>query len=87
MNRARQDSITTEIMEIVGGSEALRSAGDTPMTSLIRKQPRSRTDDHRGPEVPVAKQLENGRIVAIAGLSSMSSSLPTRCPRSTLPSR
>ena len=30
MNRARQDSITTEIMEIVGGSEALRSAGDVP---------------------------------------------------------
>ena len=30
MNRARQDSITTEIMEIVGGSEALRSAGDGP---------------------------------------------------------
>ncbi|HLN04863.1 MAG TPA: FoF1 ATP synthase subunit gamma, partial [Acidimicrobiales bacterium] len=29
MNRARQDSITTEIMEIVGGSEALRSAGGT----------------------------------------------------------
>jgi F0F1-type ATP synthase gamma subunit len=25
MNRARQDSITTEIMEIVGGAEALRS--------------------------------------------------------------
>ena len=30
MNRARQDSITTEIMEIVGGSEALRSAGAIP---------------------------------------------------------
>ena len=30
MNRARQDSITTEIMEIVGGSEALRSAGGVP---------------------------------------------------------
>jgi F-type H+-transporting ATPase subunit gamma len=27
MNRARQDSITTEIMEIVGGAEALRNAG------------------------------------------------------------
>ena len=26
MNRARQDSITTEIMEIVGGAEALQSA-------------------------------------------------------------
>jgi F-type H+-transporting ATPase subunit gamma len=28
MNRARQDAITTEIMEVVGGAEALRS-GDT----------------------------------------------------------
>jgi F-type H+-transporting ATPase subunit gamma len=27
MNRARQDSITTEIMEIVGGAEALRQSG------------------------------------------------------------
>ena len=40
MNRARQDSITTEIMEIVGGAEALRSAAaiarrhrTTPTTS------------------------------------------------------
>ncbi len=29
MNRARQDSITTEIMEIVGGAEALGSGADT----------------------------------------------------------
>ena len=29
MNRARQDAITTEIMEIVGGAEALRQ-GDRP---------------------------------------------------------
>ncbi len=29
MNRARQDSITTEIMEIVGGAEALRSSTGT----------------------------------------------------------
>ena len=28
MNRARQDSITTEIMEIVGGAEALSGAGE-----------------------------------------------------------
>jgi F-type H+-transporting ATPase subunit gamma len=27
MNRARQDAITTEITEIVGGAEALRHAG------------------------------------------------------------
>jgi hypothetical protein len=34
MNRARQDSITTEIMEIVGGAEAL-GAG----TGTVRFQP------------------------------------------------
>src|SRR5205085_4562818 len=28
MNRARQDAITTEIMEIVGGAEALGQGGD-----------------------------------------------------------
>jgi hypothetical protein len=28
MNRARQDSITTEIMEIVGGAEALAGGAD-----------------------------------------------------------
>jgi F-type H+-transporting ATPase subunit gamma len=27
MNRARQEQITTEIMEIVGGAEALRGGG------------------------------------------------------------
>ncbi len=30
MNRARQDAITTEIMEIVGGAEALRQASEAP---------------------------------------------------------
>ena len=30
MNRARQDAITTEIMEIVGGAEALRE--DAPVS-------------------------------------------------------
>jgi len=30
MNRARQDAITTEIMEIVGGAEALRQAHEAP---------------------------------------------------------
>jgi len=33
MNRARQDSITTEIMEIVGGAEALRQSGAEEETS------------------------------------------------------
>ena len=34
MNRARQDAITTEIMEIVGGAEALGS-GDTPAVRYV----------------------------------------------------
>ncbi len=37
MNRARQDTITTEIMEIVGGAEALRaSTGDDEGGLMIR---------------------------------------------------
>ncbi|MHB1710789.1 MAG: ATP synthase F1 subunit gamma [Acidimicrobiales bacterium] len=35
MNRARQDTITTEIMEIVGGAEALRSGIDEDEGGLI----------------------------------------------------
>jgi F-type H+-transporting ATPase subunit gamma len=35
MNRARQDAITTEIMEIVGGAEALRAAKADPEDLLI----------------------------------------------------
>jgi F-type H+-transporting ATPase subunit gamma len=35
MNRARQDAITTEIMEIVGGAEALRSAGKLVQDDLL----------------------------------------------------
>jgi F-type H+-transporting ATPase subunit gamma len=35
MNRARQDAITTEIMEIVGGAEALRSSGELVAHDLL----------------------------------------------------
>ena len=35
MNRARQDSITTEIMEIVGGAEALRQSQDDTEDTLV----------------------------------------------------
>ncbi|MGH9102544.1 MAG: ATP synthase F1 subunit gamma [Acidimicrobiales bacterium] len=34
MNRARQDAITTEIMDIVGGAEALRQAAGNPLPPL-----------------------------------------------------
>jgi F-type H+-transporting ATPase subunit gamma len=37
MNRARQDAITTEIMEIVGGAEALRQAGITEGTGSFQE--------------------------------------------------
>jgi F-type H+-transporting ATPase subunit gamma len=42
MNRARQDTITTEIMDIVGGAEALRQVGDGRETEP-RSEPRSAT--------------------------------------------
>jgi F-type H+-transporting ATPase subunit gamma len=35
MNRARQDTITTEIMEIVGGAEALRAGADDDETGQV----------------------------------------------------
>ena len=35
MNRARQDSITTEIMEIVGGAEAMRARGDAGIAGSV----------------------------------------------------
>ncbi len=37
MNRARQDAITTEIMEIVGGAEALRQAATSGSDLLVDK--------------------------------------------------
>ena len=37
MNRARQESITTEIMEIIGGAEAMASDddGDDDLVAII----------------------------------------------------
>jgi F-type H+-transporting ATPase subunit gamma len=35
MNRARQDAITTEIMDIVGGAEALRGAAEEPVPERL----------------------------------------------------
>ena len=43
MNRARQDSITTEIMEIVGGAEALRPESTT---TRVGWSSRPRSDRH-----------------------------------------
>ncbi|MGH9282988.1 MAG: F0F1 ATP synthase subunit gamma, partial [Acidimicrobiales bacterium] len=52
MNRARQDSITTEIMEIVGGAEALRQAKAggadyLPDTLVVRDLLPDRIDPYR----------------------------------------
>ena len=49
MNRARQDSITTEIMEIVGGAEALRPTAAKAISTTIRLR-RSAGRAHRQPD-------------------------------------
>jgi hypothetical protein len=45
MNRARQDTITTEIMEIVGGAEAL---GAGKQTAVVRILDQVEVDAFRG---------------------------------------
>ena len=45
MNRARQEQITTEIMEIVGGAEALRSGGALVNTDLLSDTIEARRED------------------------------------------
>jgi F-type H+-transporting ATPase subunit gamma len=50
MNRARQDSITTEIMEIVGGAEALRNDKGGPEDLLL---------EHLVPAHTFAQQLDS----------------------------
>src|SRR3546814_13599622 len=54
MNRARQDSITTEIMQIVGGAEALRS-DPSSHSDLLADNALHAFDlasNHRGPRDP-----------------------------------
>ena len=45
MNRARQEQITTEIMEIVGGAEALRGGGALVNTDLLSDTIEARQED------------------------------------------
>jgi len=45
MNRARQDAITTEIMEIVGGAEALEQGGDLIAEDLLADTIEARVAD------------------------------------------
>ena len=55
MNRARQDAITTEIMEIVSGAEALRSSGgDIRADDLL-----SDTIEGRDPDLFAARVSDN----------------------------
>ena len=74
MNRARQDSITTEIMEIVGGAEALRSgrvARRHRRRRLLRQvRLSSESTGARTAMTATAEpttELKNGRVVAIYG--------------------
>ena len=83
MNRARQDAITTEIMEIVGGAEALRAGRARPDdfladtiegrdADLFAARDRHPTGAHRShhdrsPPTPPRPPLKDGRVVAIAG--------------------
>lgn len=43
MNRVRQDAVTTEIMEIVGGAEALRRSGPRTYVDIDADQPEERS--------------------------------------------
>ena len=69
MNRARQDAITTEIMEIVGGAESPRFGEflDRPICRpprrVARQQHSTKTTDMSMTET----ELASGRVVAIAG--------------------
>ena len=68
MNRARQDSITTEIMEIVGGAEALGSGKNKPRPFASSTSNQSVNGDTAMTmtETPRTEHAD-GRVVAIAG--------------------
>ena len=79
MNRARQDAITTEIMEIVGGAEALRQSGLADearavptCTSFPKQVDWSQREHHQHHQHdvqpgPRGRGQPDGRVVAIAG--------------------
>ena len=67
MNRARQEQITTEIMEIVGGAEALGSGhGDRDDFEHAHPRHLARTTG-AGMTTTAEPKLKEGRVVAIAG--------------------
>ena len=72
MNRARQDSITTEIMEIVSGAEALGAGGETPAIRILDElevDARFRRSGMTITENAPAQsgRSTDGRVVGIAG--------------------
>ena len=70
MNRARQDAITTEIMEVVGGAEALRGGGHGEHHDLVPPPisfPSNATSTGAPMTLTAEPKLKDGRIVAIAG--------------------
>ncbi len=71
MNRARQDAITTEIMEIVGGAEALGTWNAKPppcaSSTSSRSPPSQEKSDDRDRASPRPASRTDGRVVGIAG--------------------
>ena len=65
MNRARQEQITTEIMEIVGGAEALQSGGEADVARAFRFR-WSEGRPHRQPHRPLSSRLPAERGVHAA---------------------
>ena len=95
-NQARQAEITQEISEIVGGADALVSAGcrrlsphlshtETRETTAARGQESSTDDRHRGPSDQPADARPPAASCGSPGRSSTSSSPATRCPTCSTP--
>ena len=84
MNRARQDAITTEIMEIVGGAEALGSGAAIDDDLLATLSTRARSTNMVATEPKPVRRAASSRSPAP---SSTSTSRLTRYPRSTRRSR
>ncbi len=74
MNRARQDSITTEIMEIVGGAEAMKSDGDDGIPGAVYLDAMSASFAGSAPAAPKAPAapLAGGVATAPRGTGSFS---------------
>ena len=81
MNRARQDTITSEIMEIVGGAEALRQGRARAARPGLQRRGAKRMTMTDTPTW--SSSSRTGESSPSQAPSSTSSSRPTPCPRST----